>query len=57
VSLNKLLDEEFITNEKDNPRIDFEQEYCCKFTTSLSGAFKEDEIKFIEKDINYYDDL
>ena len=57
VSLNKLLDEEFITNEKDNPRIDFEQEYCCKFTTSLSGAFKEDEIKFVEKDINYYEDL
>ena len=57
VSLNKLLDDKFIKAEKENPRIDFEQEYCCKFTTSLSGAFKEDEIKFVEKDINYYDDL
>ena len=57
VSLNKLLDKDFINSEKSNPRIDFEQEYCCKFTTSLSGAFKEDEIKFVEKDINYYDDL
>jgi len=57
VSLGKLLDKKFISTEKSNPRIDFEQEYCCKFTTSLSGAFKEDEIKFVEKDINYYDDL
>jgi len=57
VSLGKLLDKKFISTEKSNPRIDFEQEYCCKFTTSLSGAFREDEIKFVEKDINYYDDL
>ena len=57
VSLGKLLDKDFIGNEKSNPRIDFEQEYCCKFTTSLSGAFKEDEIMFEEKDINYYNDI
>jgi len=57
VSLGKLLDKKFIETEQKNPRIDFEQEYCCKFTTSLSGAFKEDEIMFEEKDINYYNDI
>jgi len=57
VSLGMLLDEEFIKKEKANPKIDFEQEYCGKFTTSLSSAFKEDEIIFEEKDINYYNDL
>jgi len=55
--LGMLLDEEFIKKEKANPKIDFEQEYCGKFTTSLSSAFKEDEIIFEEKDINYYNDL
>lgn len=57
VSLGKLLDADFIKNEKSNPKIDFEQEYNCKFTTSLTGAFKEDEIMFEEKDINYYNDI
>ena len=57
VSLGKLLDDDFIKAEKKNPRIDFDQEYGCKFTTSLSAAFKEDEIIFEEKPINMYDDL
>jgi len=57
VSLGQLLDEEFIKAEQANPRIDFDQEYGCKFTTSLSAAFKEDEIGFEEKQINMYEDL
>jgi len=57
VSLGQLLDEDFIKAEQANPRIDFQQEYGCKFTTSLSAAFKEDEIIFEEKEINMYEDL
>ena len=57
VSLGQLLDDEFIKAEQSNPRIDFQQEYGCKFTTSLSAAFKEDEIIFEEKQINMYEDL
>ena len=57
VSMGKLLDKDFIINEKKNPRIDFDQEYGGKFTTSLSAAFKEDEIIYEEQPINMYDDL
>jgi len=57
VSMGKLLDEDFINNEKKNPRIDFDQEYGGKFTTSLSAAFKEDEIMFEDTPINMYEDL
>ena len=56
-ALNKLLTPEFIEAEKKNPSIDFEQEYCCKFTTSSSSAFKESDINFVEKEINNYDNL
>jgi len=57
VSMGKLLDEDFIEKEKKNPRIDFDQEYGGKFTTSLSAAFKEDEIIFEDTPINMYEDL
>jgi len=57
VSMGKLLDEDFIEKEKMNPRIDFDQEYGGKFTTSLSAAFKEDEIIFEDTPINMYEDL
>jgi len=57
VSMGKLLDEDFINNEKKNPRIDFDQEYGGKFTTSLSAAFKEDEIIYEDTPINMYEDL
>ena len=55
--MGKLLDKNFIENEKKNPRIDFDQEYGGKFTTSLSAAFKEDEIMFEDTPINMYEDL
>lgn len=57
VSMGKLLDEAFIESEKKNIHIDFEQEYCCKFTTSLSSVFKEEDVKYVPKKINTYDDL
>lgn len=50
-ALGKLLTKEFIESERRNPEIDFEQEYECKFTTSGSAAFKEDEVIY-NKDMN-----
>ena len=57
VSMGKLLDEKTVNNEKRNKKIDFEQEYCCKFTTSLSGVFKEEDVRYEAKVIDTYDDL
>ena len=56
-AMGQLLDEETVLAEKNNSKIDFEQEYNCAFTTSLSAAFKEDEVKYTVKDINTYDDI
>lgn len=57
VSMGKLLDETTVENEKRNKKIDFEQEYCCKFTTSLSGVFREEDVRYEPKQIETYDDL
>ena len=56
-SMGKLLDEKTVLAEKANPKIDFQQEYNCAFTTSLSAAFSEDEVIYTQKDINTYDDI
>ena len=34
-----VISKAFIEHEKKNPRIDFEQEYCCAFTSSSNAAF------------------
>ena len=34
-----VISREFIEQEKLNPRIDFDQEYCCAFTSSSNAAF------------------
>ena len=57
VSMGKLLDIPTIEAEKVNPKIDFEQEYCCKFTTSLTSVFTDKDVRFEYKAINNYDDL
>jgi len=46
VAVGGLLSRQFIDNERKNPKIDFEQEYMCKFTTSQSAAFSEQTIKY-----------
>ena len=56
-AIGQLLDEETVLAERNNTKIDFEQEYNCAFTTSLSAAFKENEVKYEQKEINNYDDL
>ena len=57
ISIGKLLDKEFIEEERKNPKIDFDQEYCCKFTTSLTSVFEEEDIRYVPKTIDTYDDL
>ena len=57
VSMGKLLDEKTIEQERHNPMIDFDQEYNCKFTTSLTSVFKEEDVIYVPKDINRYDDI
>ena len=58
VAMGKLLDEKTIKAERKNPFIDFEQEYFCKFTTSLSSVFKEEDVRAdFSTPINTYDDL
>ena len=57
VSMGKLLDETTVENEKKNKKIDFEQEYCCKFTTSLTSVFNEEDVVYEPKEISTYEDL
>lgn len=56
MALGKLLSPEFIEQEKRNPRIDFEQEYNCKFTSSQNSAFREEEIQFEPKKVTDWSD-
>ena len=58
-ALDKLLPKDVIESEKRNTTIDFEQEYCCKFNTSLSAAFREEEVNknFIPQPTNSWDDI
>lgn len=56
-ALGTLLSPEFIESERNNPEIDFEQEYCCKFTTASGATFKEEEVLYKEEGIDYFDDL
>ena len=46
LAMGELLSEEFIEDEKKDTRIDFEQEYECKFTTSSNAVFKPGDIKY-----------
>jgi len=45
-----VLSEVYVEQQKRDPRVDFEQEYCCKFTTTKRAAIPADEIKAIEDD-------
>lgn len=43
----KVISKQFIEDEKANVEVDFDQEYCGKFTTSKNAAFDDDEIQFL----------
>lgn len=47
-----VISKSFIEEEKKNPRIDFEQEYCCNFTSSSNAAFEPlDSSNFQEEQV------
>jgi len=41
-----ILSKKFIEKEQRNPKLDFEQEYCCKFTSTYSQAIKTEDLTF-----------
>jgi len=41
-----ILSKKFIEMEKRNPKLDFEQEYCCKYTSTYSQAIKTEDLTF-----------
>lgn len=52
-----LMTQQFIDKEKNNPEIDWEQEYCCKFTTSNSAVFKEGSVVYLPEQVTDYSDI
>ncbi len=52
-----LMTKEFIEKEKNNPEIDWQQEYCCKFSTSNSSVFKEESIVYVPEKVTDYSDI
>lgn len=42
-----LFDERFIDAQKDNPEVDFKQDFCGEFTSSNNGIFSEEELQDI----------
>src|SRR6185437_1194760 len=42
-----VLSKEYIERQKKDPRVDFPQEYMCRFTTTKRAAIPEDEIQVI----------
>jgi len=52
-----LLTKEFIEQERKNPRIDFAQEYECRFTSSRNAAIIEDNIVYIPQATKDWSDI
>lgn len=58
VAMGTLLTEKFIESEKYNQEIDFEQEYCCKFTTTYGSVFKDTDIQtYIPQQVTDFSDI
>jgi len=59
VAEGTLITKEFLSSERNNPKIDFEQEYNCKFTTSQSAAFDEGLINsiYVPQPVKHWDDI
>lgn len=58
VGLHKILSEKDVENAKKEYTKDFfEQEFCCKFSTSGNQAFNPDEVIFREGNLDRFDDL
>lgn len=43
---HKVLSKKFLESQKKSPKLDFEQEYCCSFTSSYTQAIKPTDLTF-----------
>ncbi len=50
-----VISQKYIQEQKSNTRIDFEQEYMCKFTTKKGAAFREETIKYSDLPLEFHD--
>ncbi len=41
-----ILSRKYIEKQKRNPKLDFDQEYCCKFTSTYTQAIKTEDLTF-----------
>ncbi len=49
-----VLSEKYLNKQRNSPNLDFEQEYCCSFTSSYNSAIKRSDLTFKNKtDKNY----
>jgi hypothetical protein len=56
-ALGGLLSEDFINKEKKDTKIDFEQEYNCKFTSIRNAAIIAENIVYIPRKVDDYSDI
>lgn len=50
----KVLSESYLNLQKQSPNLDFEQEYCCSFTSSYNQAIKTEDLTFKDKNAKDY---
>lgn len=43
---HKVLSKKFLESQKKSPKLDFEQEYCCSFTSTYTQAIKPTDLTF-----------
>lgn len=56
-ALGTLITPEFIESERHNPEIDFDQEYCCKFTSTNTSAIDTNAIIYNPSKVTDYSDI
>lgn len=49
-----IISQKFIEREMRNPEIDFEQEYCCKFTSTYTSAIPTESLTFMDPNAKDY---
>ncbi len=51
-----ILSQKYIDDQKANIRVDFDQEYCCKFTSSVHAIFRPEDINILPDDAKQPED-
>jgi len=50
----KVVSEKYLEIQKQNPKIDFDQEYCCSFTSSYTQAIPTEALYFKDENASDY---